>query len=189
MFRVLPKFLRGQLRQALHFTHAQIRAATSATDVIAERAWKLFLLLPRLHRSGGAARRRRSCGTIAGPSQPASAPGPAPRRTGLSPSPVRVHVKHFVFSTLLLLPTLCPVSGSYRAFETTTGVPAVVGARAARGQCWQLLAALRQTACPTSDASGQKTRRRAGPALCRTAFGPGLAPVAAPPGASAALGA
>ncbi|CAK9081723.1 132 kDa protein [Durusdinium trenchii] len=56
MFRTPPPFLRGPLRRALHFALGQINSAS--TDDMRERAWKLWLFLPRLllHRPAGTQR-------------------------------------------------------------------------------------------------------------------------------------
>ena len=56
MFRKPPPFLRGPLRRALHFALDQINSASA--DDMRERAWKLWLFLPRLllHRPAGTQR-------------------------------------------------------------------------------------------------------------------------------------
>ena len=58
MFHVPPVFIRGQLRQALYIALACINTCPDPLGVDAERAWKLWLLLPRmlLHWPGGATR-------------------------------------------------------------------------------------------------------------------------------------
>ena len=58
LFRVPPTFIRGQMRQALQCALASIDACSDPSSLDAERAWKLWLFLPRmlLHRPGGASR-------------------------------------------------------------------------------------------------------------------------------------
>ena len=58
LFHVPPAFIRGQLQQALYCALACITTCPDPLGVDAERAWKLWLLLPRmlLHRPGGATR-------------------------------------------------------------------------------------------------------------------------------------
>ena len=58
LFHVPPAFIRGQLPQALYCALACITTCPDPLGVDAERAWKLWLLLPRmlLHRPGGATR-------------------------------------------------------------------------------------------------------------------------------------
>ncbi|CAE7290268.1 unnamed protein product [Symbiodinium sp. CCMP2456] len=56
-FRMPPAFVKGPLRQAMHFSVTHILQAQAASRE-AERAWKLWLFLPRmlLHRPAGAPR-------------------------------------------------------------------------------------------------------------------------------------
>ena len=73
-------------------------------------------------------------------------------------------------------------SASARSSTRSSGGPSTLVARGGwghvgRGQCWQPPAALRQTACPTSDASSLKPLWPAEPAvLCKTVVEPGLVP-------------
>ena len=49
LFRSLPAFVKGPLRQAMHFALTQLfKAASEPAGIDAQRAWKLWLLLPRM---------------------------------------------------------------------------------------------------------------------------------------------
>ena len=57
-FRSPPPFLRGPLRRALHFSLDQIVQTTAADTAQQDRAWKLWMFLPRmlLHKPPGSAK-------------------------------------------------------------------------------------------------------------------------------------
>ena len=109
MFRTPPLFVKGLLRHAMQFALTHILQA-SAQSREAERAWKLWLLLPRmlLHRPAGAQRLLNpSCGSASTASPtgtgPASfknpprrhpTPNAAPRPESAARADLAVHLAH-----------------------------------------------------------------------------------------------